>query len=84
MDLLEFEASLIYRVGSRTGRATQRKLVLRKNKKQKTNKTKKIHETGGKPQFSLFNFSQSGSVSVYSPTEMSRKLKRGRGKELAS
>lgn len=49
MDLLEFQASLIYRLGSRTSRATQRKPVLKnKNKKQKTNKTKKMHETGGK------------------------------------
>jgi hypothetical protein len=37
---LEFEASLVYRVSSRTARATQRNPVL-KNKKQKTN-TKKF------------------------------------------
>jgi hypothetical protein len=35
----EFEASLVYRVSSRTARATQRNPVSKKNKKQK-NKTK--------------------------------------------
>jgi hypothetical protein len=35
----EFEASLVYRVSSRTARATQRNPVS-KNKKQKTKKTK--------------------------------------------
>jgi hypothetical protein len=33
VDLCEFEASLVYRVGSRTARATQRNLVLPKKKK---------------------------------------------------
>ena len=38
----EFEASLVYRVSSRTARATQRNPVSKKNQKQKTNeKTKK-------------------------------------------
>jgi hypothetical protein len=37
----EFEASLVYRVSSRTARATQRNPVL-KNKKQKQNKTKRM------------------------------------------
>jgi ABC-type nickel/cobalt efflux system permease component RcnA len=40
----EFEASLVYRVSSRTARATQRNPVSKKNKKQKTkNKTKQTH-----------------------------------------
>jgi hypothetical protein len=41
---LEFEASLVYRVSSRTARATQRNPVLKnktKNKKQKKGKKKK-------------------------------------------
>jgi hypothetical protein len=39
----EFKASLVYRVSSRTARATQRNLSQKKNKKQKTkqNKTNK-------------------------------------------
>jgi hypothetical protein len=36
----EFEASLVYKVSSRTARATQKNLVL-KNKKQKTKTNKK-------------------------------------------
>ena len=35
----EFEASLVYRVNSRTARATQRNPVLKQTNKQKTTKT---------------------------------------------
>jgi hypothetical protein len=63
VDLLEFEASLIYKMGSRTRRATQRKLVLKKKKTNQT-KNKKMHETAGKPRFFLINSSQSRSVSL--------------------
>ena len=35
MDLCEFEASLVYRVSSRTARATQRSPVSKKKTKQK-------------------------------------------------
>jgi hypothetical protein len=43
--IYEFEASLVYRVTSRTARATQRNPVLKKTKKtkQKTNKKKDKH-----------------------------------------
>jgi hypothetical protein len=48
----EFEASLVYKVSSRTARATQRNPILKKNqqktKKQKTNKTKKERKEGRK------------------------------------
>jgi hypothetical protein len=37
----EFEASLAYKVSSRTARATQRNPVSKKNKKQKTKQNKK-------------------------------------------
>jgi hypothetical protein len=37
----EFEASLVYRVSSRTARATQRNPVSKKQKNKKTKKTKK-------------------------------------------
>jgi hypothetical protein len=36
----EFEASLVYKVGSRTARATQRNPVLKQTKQTKQNKTK--------------------------------------------
>jgi hypothetical protein len=36
----EFEASLVYKVSSRTARATWRNPVLKKNKTKKQNKTK--------------------------------------------
>jgi hypothetical protein len=47
-DLCEFKASLVYRVNSRTARATQRNLVSKKQNKTKQNKNnllinKKIH-----------------------------------------
>jgi hypothetical protein len=42
----EFKASLIYRVSSRTARATQRKLVSKKQKKKKKRKEKKKKELG--------------------------------------
>jgi hypothetical protein len=38
----EFEASLVYRVSSRTARATQRKPISEKQNKTKQNKNKKI------------------------------------------
>jgi hypothetical protein len=38
---LEFEASLVYRVSSRTARATQRNPVLKKKRKRKEDKEKK-------------------------------------------
>jgi hypothetical protein len=37
----EFEASLVYRVSSRTARATQRNPVSKKKKKERKNKKKK-------------------------------------------
>jgi hypothetical protein len=44
----EFEASLVYRVSSRTARATQRNPVSKnKNKKQKTNKQKETEYCKG-------------------------------------
>jgi hypothetical protein len=42
----EFEASLVYRVSSRTARATQRNPVLKNQNKQKTKNKKKEEETG--------------------------------------
>jgi hypothetical protein len=46
----EFEASLVYKVSSRTARATQRNLVLKnqKNKKKKQKKTKNKKKTNKK------------------------------------
>jgi hypothetical protein len=41
------EASLVYRVSSRTTRATQRNLVLKKTKKKKKKKERKRKETWG-------------------------------------
>jgi hypothetical protein len=41
----EFEASLVYRVSSRTTRATQRNPVSKKKKKKKKKKIKKIKST---------------------------------------
>jgi hypothetical protein len=43
-DLCEFKASLIYRVSSRTTRATQRKIYLEIQNKTKQNKTKVLFE----------------------------------------
>jgi hypothetical protein len=40
----EFEASLVYRVSFRTGRATQRNTVLKNQKKEKKRKEKKRKE----------------------------------------
>jgi hypothetical protein len=40
----EFEASLVYKVSSRTARATQRNPVSKKNKKTKKQKKKEIDE----------------------------------------
>jgi hypothetical protein len=44
----EFEASLVYRVSSRTARATQRNPVSKKQKKQKNKKTKKKNQKTNK------------------------------------
>ena len=51
MDLCEFQASLIYRVNSRTARATQRKPVLKKQTNKQTNKQKIIsaNQSRGRP-----------------------------------
>ena len=38
-DLYEFEATLVYRVSSRTAKATQRNLVLKKKKRQGNQET---------------------------------------------
>jgi hypothetical protein len=47
----EFEASLVYRVSSRTARATQRNPVLEKpNKKQQKNPTNQTRKTNKPPQ----------------------------------
>ena len=53
-DLCEFEASLVYRVSSRTARAvTQRNLVLKKKKRKKEKERGKMvikwHILGGSP-----------------------------------
>ena len=48
MDLCEFETSLVYRVSSRTAKATQRNPFLKKTKtktKQKPKQTKKTRQT---------------------------------------
>jgi hypothetical protein len=42
----EFEASLVYRVSSRTARATQRNLVSKKKKKRKEKRKKKKKKKG--------------------------------------
>jgi hypothetical protein len=42
MDLCEFEASLVYRVSSRTARATWRNPVLKNKNKKQTNKHKAV------------------------------------------
>jgi hypothetical protein len=41
----EFEASLVYRVSSRTARATQKKTLSQKTKKAKQNKNEKQNKT---------------------------------------
>ena len=41
VDLIEFEASLVYKLSSSTARATQRNLVSKKKKKSKMKQTKK-------------------------------------------
>jgi hypothetical protein len=43
----EFKVSLVYKVSSRTARATQRNPVSRKQNKTKQNKTKQYHISGG-------------------------------------
>jgi hypothetical protein len=46
--IYEFEASLVYRVSSRTARTTQRNPVLKKKKKNKTKKQKKKNKKQNK------------------------------------
>ena len=45
----EFEASLVYKMSSRTARATQRNLVSRKPKTKKKKKKKKRKQKGESP-----------------------------------
>jgi hypothetical protein len=51
----EFKASLVYRVSSRTARATQRNPLL-KNKKQNKTKTKTKQKTTTNPEIYCFIF----------------------------
>jgi hypothetical protein len=46
--IFEFEASLVYKVSSRTARATQRNPVSKKQKNKKTNKTNKTQKQTNK------------------------------------
>jgi hypothetical protein len=74
----EFEASLVYKVSSRTARAIQRKPCLEKNKKQnKTNKQKKQNKIrtpqGLKNRWDLIKTEGFGS---YSRLSMSKKIPR--------
>ena len=54
VDVCEFEASLVYRVSSRTARATERNPVLKKKTKPNQNKTK----------IKMFHSAGHGSLSI--------------------
>jgi hypothetical protein len=58
----EFEASLVYRVSSRTARATQRNPVSKKKQKQKNKKQTK----NPKPNMTPRNLRRKGFISSYS------------------
>jgi hypothetical protein len=59
----EFKASLVYRVSSRTARATQRNPVSKKNKKQKQKKQKNKTKQNKKPNKQKNKLSKPGEAS---------------------
>jgi hypothetical protein len=71
----EFEASLVYKVSSRTARATQKNPVLKNKNKNKQNKNKKQTKPaghGGKHFQSQYLGGRDGQISVSSRTFSSK------------